>query len=411
MLVLYVVSYLDRINVSFAGLQMNNDLHFDDAVFGFGASIFFAGYSIFAVPSNLMVAKVGARRWIAAIMIIWGLITIAMTTVRTPNEFYALRLLLGVAEAGFFPGMIFYLTQWFPKKDQGTAVARFMTAIPVAGVVGALLAAKVLSMNVMGLPGWQLLFLVTGAPAVVLGGSVFFYLTDSPEKASWLRQDEREHLIVTLARERAESATAGKSSILDAFVHPGVWTLAVLYFTMNLGMYGFQLWLPQLIKSVGGESDSQTALLSVIPAIFQALGMVLIARSSDRSGERPWHLAAAAGLAAISLAAAGIVHNPWLSLIALSLAAFGLWGTVGPFWALKSEFLSPANAAAGIGLINSVGTTGGFAGPWMVGAVKTYTSNFSASLFAMAFVLLGGSVLAILIGMRLKAGKESSAKV
>jgi MFS family permease len=385
---------------------MNSDLHFDDNVFGFGSSIFFAGYSIFAIPSNLMVAKVGARRWIAAIMLVWGAITIAMITVKTPNEFYILRLLLGIAEAGFFPGMIFYLSQWFPKKDQGTAVARFMTAIPVAGVVGALLAARVLSMNVMGLPGWQLLFLVTGAPAVVLGAIVYFYLTDSPDKATWLKENERQELQSVLAEERAQMAAGHKGSVLDAFVHPGIWLLAVMYFTMNLGMYGFQLWLPQIIKSFGSNNDSQTALLSVLPAVCQALGMILIAGSSDRSQERTWHLAAAAAIAAFGLILAGVMHNPWLCLFALSLAAFGLWGTVGPFWALKSEFLSPASAACGIGLINSVGTTGGFAGPWMVGVVKTHTTNFSASLYAMAFVLGGGSLVALYIGRLLKSARS-----
>ena len=394
MLLLYIVSYLDRINVSFAGLQMNQELGFNESVFGFGAGIFFIGYFMFGIPSNLMVQKIGARRWISTIMVIWGIVSVGMAFVKTAMVFYIMRFILGVAEAGFFPGMILYLTYWFPQREHGLAVARFMTAIPIAGVLGGLISWKVLAMNgVLGLPGWKLLFLITGSPAIFLGIIVFYYLPDGPLTAAWLCPEERQILMAKLQEHKALDPHA--VSPTAAFRDSRVWLFALIYFSFTLGMYGFQLWLPQIIHGFGGLTDSATALLSAVPALFQALGMIIIAQNSDRTGERRWHVFGAATLASLGLVCSAYVHDPVLSLIALSVAAFGTWGMVGPFWALPTACLPAASSAAGIALINSVGNLGGFVGPSLVGLIKSHTSNFTYALLAMAFSLFLGAVLSV----------------
>lgn len=395
MFLLYIMSYLDRINVSFAGLQMNQELGFNEAVFGFGSGIFFLGYFLFGVPSNIMVAKVGASRWIAGIMVIWGTISMAMALVGDSISFYVLRFLLGVAEAGFFPGMILYLTYWFPKRERGSAVARFMTAIPVAGILGGIISSQLLAMHGLhGLSGWKWLFIITGAPSVVLGFVVAFYLTDRPEHAKWLNETEKATLTSALDEDRRGQPTTCDNT-QAVFTNKSVWIFALIYFCITSGMYGFQLWLPQIIHAFGGLTDSQTALLSAIPAIFQALGMVLVAWNSDRLLERRMHFAISAMLGAAGLAISATLNEPLLSLAALSLAAFGIWGTVGPFWSLPTAALSPAAAAAGIALINSVGNLGGFAGPFMVGIVKQTTHSFSCALCAMAASLGLAAILTI----------------
>ena len=418
LLLLYIVSFLDRINVSFAGLQMNQDLGFTDAVFGFGAGIFFLGYSVFGVPSNILIERFGARRIISTIMVIWGCITVCMCLVNSAMSFYVLRFLLGVAEAGFFPGMIYYLTLWFPKKEHGLAVARFMTAIPIAGVLGSLLASIVLGVHgFFGLAGWQLLFLASGLPAIILGIIVFFYLTDGPAQAKWLTDAERSVVIDLLAadsvKNQAAAATAAATTMATTEVKPGkfdsflqpvkspyVWFFALLYFTMTLGMYGFQLWLPQIIHGFGNLSNSQTALLAAIPAVLQAFGMNIVGRHSDKTGERRGHLAASALLAGVCLVVAGLSQNPYLGFTALSVTSFGIWGTVGPFWAMPTARLTRTEAAVGIGLINSVGNLGGFVGPYVVGLISTATkgqpNSFIYGLFAMALSLCMSAALAML---------------
>ena len=423
MLVLYIVSYLDRINVSFAGLQMNKDLGFTESIFGFGAGIFFVGYSLFGVPSNVLLEKFGARRLISTIMVIWGAITVCMCFVKNDMSFYVLRFFLGVAEAGFFPGMILYLTYWFPKKEHGQAVARFMSAIPLAGVLGGILASVVLNAHIFGLPGWQLLFIASGLPAILLGVSVLFFLTDSPLEATWLTEPERlrlaelvraeksseprqeqassteeDKLANILQAEKAPSDT-GSPKIFDTIKMPSLWFFASIYFTLTLGMYGFQLWLPQIIKAFGATSDSATALLTAIPALFQAIGMNLVGKHSDQTGERKLHLALSATTAAIALVLAGYFKNPYLSLAALSITAGGIWGTVGPFWAMPTSILTAKQKGVGIGLINSVGNLGGFVGPYLVGAIRSNVQDQSAGimygLFALALSLICGSALAL----------------
>ncbi len=396
MLLLYVAAYLDRINVSFAGLQMNRDLGFSDAVFGLGAGMFFVGYFLFGVPANLMIERLGARRCISVIMVVWGSISACMTTVTSPQTFYLLRFFLGVAEAGFFPGMVLYLTFWFPKREHGMAVARFMTAIPVAGVSGGILASRVLSINGYGgLAGWKWLFLSTGSLSILLGLAVLVYLTDNPGQAKWLTPEERECLAVAVSADRSKGSETG-SPKFNVLACPRVWLLAAVYFLLTLGMYGFQLWLPQIIKSFGQLDDSSTAMLSAIPAVFQAVGMLTVASLSDRKGERQWHVAVSAWLAACGLLATSMAPNPVVALISLSLTAFGLWGVVGPFWAIPTATLPSAAAAGGFALINSVGNLGGFVGPYLVGVIKDITHNFFASLAVLACSLVLSGVLVLL---------------
>lgn len=407
MLLLYVIAYLDRINISFAGLQMNKDLGFTPEIFGLGSGAFFIGYFLFGVPSNVMVAKLGARKWIAIIMVAWGLLSTAFVEVKNVETFYLLRFLIGVAEAGFFPGMILYLTYWFPRREHAQAVSRFMTAIPLAGILGGLVASQVLQMHgILGLPGWKWLFLITGLPAIIFGFVVFFCLSDGPADCKWLSADERNRLCAFIEDDRKGVAASAQSE--NVFGNPKVWTFAILYFLLTLGMYGFQLWLPQIIESFGKLTDSTAALLSAIPAVFQAAGMILVARNSDRTAERRLHVASCAWLAASSLVLCAFCKDPILSLICLCASAFGLWGVVGPFWALPTTYLGHNAKAAGIGLINSVGNLGGFAGPYLVGFIRQRNPDFMYSLFALAAPLV---VAGIIVSFLRTEMAESSDKV
>jgi len=390
--ILYIISYLDRINLSFAALQMNQDLKFSDQSFGFGAGIFFLGYCIFGIPSNFVIQKFGPRRWIGLIMVLWGLVTVLMCAVKEPIGFYIMRFILGAAEAGFFPGMLLYLTYWFPRAEYGTAVARFMTAIPAAGLLGSALAAHTLSMNgYLGIAGWKWLFIVTGAPAVILGVLVPLLIPDKPEQAKWLDKDEKASLMALLASE--QSSVHVPESKLAALKTLRVWQFALIYFSLTISMYGFQLWLPQIIKGFV-KNDVEVSLISAIPALFQALGMLLIARSSDKKNERRLHLVVACLLTFVSLTAAALLPVPWLKLVALCLAAAGIWGSVGPFWALTRNNLSISAQAGGIALINSVGNLGGFAGPYIIGLIKQISPDFNTSLLALALTSIIASVLA-----------------
>lgn len=390
MFLLYILSYLDRINVSFAGLEMNRDLGFNEEVFGFGAAIFFIGYFLFGVPSNLVLERLGAKRVVATIMVVWGAITVALGFVKDASSFFLLRFFLGAAEAGFFPGMILYLTYWFPQKERGVAVARFMSAIPTAGVLGGLISSQILLMTgYMGLAGWKWLFIITGLPSILMGLLSLLFLTDSPQKATWLSQDEKKWLHETLEKDKPEKSE--NVSLLAQLKEPAtmrvVALLSVIYFSLTLGMYGFQLWLPQILKGFGGLSDSTTALITAVPAIFQAIGMLVVAKSSDARGERRKHLAAAAFLASLGLVGTSFIGNPFLALITLSLTAFGIWGTVGPFWSMSTASLPPRVAAACIAFINSTGNLGGFVGPYLIGWIKKTTGHFEIGLYAMALSL------------------------
>jgi MFS transporter, ACS family, tartrate transporter len=394
--VLYLVAYLDRINVGFASLQMNRELGLSEAVFGMGAGLFFLGYSIFEVPSNLILARVGARLWIARIMISWGMAAMAMIAVRGAASFFALRFLLGLAEAGFFPGVILYLTFWFPAREQARAVALFMTATALAGVIAGPVSGALLELHgLLGLSGWQWLFILEGLPAVILGVLVLRFLPDGPNQAVWLEVDERIALCSRLERERGRSTQKRPRSLAAAISNSTVWILSSVYFAIVFGLYGVTFWLPQIIQTFGTRSDFEIGVLSAIPFFGAAVAMVLVGRASDLSGERRWHLALCAAVGAAGLLLAATTRAPVLSLGALSLAAVGIWGTFGPFWAMPPEFLSGTAAAGAIALINSIGNLGGFAGPYVVGLVKQTTHSFAGGMLLMAASLVAAGLLAL----------------
>jgi MFS transporter, ACS family, tartrate transporter len=394
--VLYIVAYVDRINVGFASLQMNHELGLSEAAFGFGAGVFFIGYFIFEIPSNLMLQRIGARIWISRIMLSWGLVAMAMMLARGTKSFYFLRFLLGVAEAGFFPGIIFYLTHWFPARERARAVSTFMTATQIAGVISGPLSGALLGMRgVWGLSGWQWLFLVEGLPAVILGFAVAMYLPDTPEEVNWLNPAERRSLAAALALDGESRRSWNNPTLGRALANSRVWLLALLYFTIVFGHYGIALWLPQIIKGLGGLSDLRVGLLSAIPFMTAAITMVIVARHSDFTGERRWHLALAAFVGGLALAFSAAAHNPLLALVTISIAAAGLSSTAGPFWTLPPAFLDGAGAAGGIAFINSTGNLAGFVGPSVVGLIKQLTNSFAGGLLAMGIVVLGAGFIAL----------------
>ena len=392
LLLLYFISWLDRANVSFAALQMNIDLGFSAAVYGFGAGIFFIGYALLEIPSNLLMIRVGPRLWIARIMVTWGLISASMMFVQGERSFYAMRFLLGVAEAGFLPGIIYYLSQWFPAPVRGRAVSLFMIAIPLSIVIGGPLSGLLLQMNgVLGLRGWQWMYLIEGLPAVVLGLVVLIYLTDSPAQARWLAAEEREWLSAHMEAEHASARDKHHINLRQALVHPTVWKLALILFACQTASYGLTLWIPQIVKSWSGLSDLRVGLISALPYVAAALGMVLIGISSDRRKERFLHIAIPCAIGAVGFVASAYLTSPAAGLIALTIAAVGDYSIRGPFWALPGRFLSGSAAATGIALINSMGALGGFVGPYLVGYLKSLTGSFESGLLCLALLLLLGA--------------------
>ena len=397
---LYIVAYLDRINVGFAALQMKEQLRFSDAVYGLGAGMFFAGYFFFQVPSNLVLQRVGARRWIALLMMVWGVISSSMVFVSGPRSFYGLRFLLGAAEAGFFPGVIFYLKNWFPAQARARTVARFMTAAPLSGVVGGPLSGALLGLHLKhGLAGWQWMFLLEGIPAVLLGGVAFVYLVDRPAAALWLPAEERDWLLDVLQRERAEDPP--QASAFAGLRSGRIWMLALVYFGLNTVSYGVSLWLPTLIRSLSGVSNLMIGVLSAVPYVAAAIVMVLVGLHSDRSGERRWHTAVPAFAGALALVGAAYSTSVGPSILAISVAVLGVFSMMGPFWSLPTTLLSGTAAAAGIAFINSIGNLGGFVGPYVIGLVRTSTGQFKGGLLLVSAALgVSGAVVLMVRGVR-----------
>jgi ACS family tartrate transporter-like MFS transporter len=395
--VLYVVSYLDRVNVGFAALQMNAALGLSDITYSLGAGIFFLSYTLLEIPSNVILARVGARLWIARIMITWGLVSAAMMFVRGAAGFYALRFLLGAAEAGFFPGIIFCLTRWFPSEDRARAIAGFMTAVVVAGIIGGPLSSLLLSLDgIANLAGWQWLFVLEGLPAIVLGAIVLGALPERPSDASWLTPAERHALMMRLDEDAAARSSAVRS-IGGAMTSGRVWLLAAVYFTIPVALYAMGFWLPQIIKSASGGSNAAVGLLSAVPYAVAAIGMVVVGRHSDRTGERRWHIAVAAMVGGVSFGASAFVHGTVPSLATLSLAMLGLASMLGPFWALTTSFLNGIGAAAGIALVNSIGNIGGFVGPNVIGYIRETTHSFAAGLVIVGVILACGGLLVLVL--------------
>jgi MFS transporter, ACS family, tartrate transporter len=394
--VLYIVAYLDRINVGFAALEMNRDLGLSDTVFGLGAGLFFVGYFLFEIPSNLILARVGARRWIARIMVSWGVMAIAMAFVRGAASFYAMRILLGVAEAGFFPGIILYLTYWFPPREQARAIATFMTATAIAGVIAGAVSGALLTMHgFAGLAGWQWLFIVEGAPAIVLGFVVARLLPNGIADARWLSEPEREALATRLAEERRRTQTSRGHQLGDALRSAKVWTLAAIYFTVVLSLYGLSFWLPSIVKQMGARSDLEVGFIAAIPFVLEAISMVQVSKSSDRLGERRLHVAASAFVGCAGFALAAAARQPTIVFAAICVAAAGVGGFFGPFWSIPAEHLSGVAAAGGIALINSVGNLGGFVGPYAVGFIRQHSAGFTGAFTLLAASLLVATCLAL----------------
>ena len=383
--VLYIFNFLDRTNVALASLQMNRDLSFSSTAFGLGAGIFFVGYALFEVPSNLLLVRVGARRWIARIMITWGLIAAAMMFVRTPFEFYGLRLLLGIAEAGFFPGIVYYLTQWFPAKRRARASSRFMIAIPLSGVLGGVLGGFLLGLDgKLGLAGWQWLFLLEGLPSALLGITVLWYLTDEPRDARWLNDRQRAWLIEQMRLDKATSSAAHEMPALRALAQPVIWLLALPYFLMLAAGYGYTFWSPIVIRDTLHTTDTQTAMLTALFAVCSMLTMLVVSASSDRTGERIYHAAIGGVLIAVGFTGAALLNQPILKILALALVLIGANTMLPPFWCLPSMILSGSAAAVGIALINALGNTGGFIGPYVIGFVKDRTGGTTGSFLILA---------------------------
>ena len=393
---LYFVAYLDRFNVGFAALQMNDALGFSGGVYGFGAGIFFIAYFLFEIPSNLVLSRVGARRWLACIAILWGVVSMGMMFISGPRSFYAMRFLLGAAEAGFFPGVIYYFTFWFPAHERARAVAQFSMASMAAGIVGGPLSGLLLSLRGRGgLDGWQWLFLVEGIPAVVLGLVALWYLTDRPEDAKWLSPDEKAWLIETLRRERVESPHPQASALRTGLLDPAVWRFAAaLFFIVTTG-YGFSFFLPQIVRRLSGESDLVVSLLTAIPFAAAAIAMVTVAARSDRAGERRRYVAGSASVAAAALFASTFAPSPALTLLALSIAAMGIYSYTPPFWSMPTAFLRGDAAAAGIAFINATGNLGGFLGPYLMGWFQDLSGDFLNGLrvMAMAAVVSAGLIV------------------
>ncbi len=393
LLLLYTVAFIDRVNIGFAALQMNDDLGLSARMYGFGAGIFFVGYALFEVPSNLILARVGARLWITRIMITWGVISVAMMWAHSPMAFYCLRFLLGVAEAGFFPGIIYFLCDWFPQQQRARAVSWFMVAIPLSVVIGGPLAGMLLGLDGrLGLAGWQWLFLVEGMPAVVLGIVVYFVLDDRPEDAAWLGAEEKAWLVREIRSEQALAQDRHRIGIGAALAHPVVWAIGLISLVLQSGSYGLSLWMPQILKGFGGLSNLEVGLLSAIPYAFAAAGMVLVGRRSDRTGERILHLAATLFVAVVGFAASAIVKSPLPALVMLTVAAIGDLGGRGPFWSLPSRFLAGPASAAGIALINTMGALGGLVGPMAIGLVKGATGGYTGGLLLLAGAMLAGGI-------------------
>jgi D-galactonate transporter len=397
--VCYVAAYLDRINIGFAQIQMRSDLGFSDAVYGLGAGIFFAGYFLFEVPSNLILERIGARKTLIRIMLLWGLTSAGMMFVKSPTAFYVMRFMLGVFEAGFFPGMIFYLTCWYPAARRGRVMALFLTAVAMAGVLGGPVSGWALNRldGVHGLQGWQWLFLVEGLPSCLLGIAAFFYLDDNPREARWLSDAEKAAVLHELDRERDASSLFERHGFGGALRSGRIYALALVWFTFICGVYAISFWLPALIRGAGVNDAYSIGMLSAIPYGVAALTMVLVSRHSDRTRERRWHTAGCALIGAAALSAiAGTGSDLWLALACINVATACIFTLQPLFWAIVTDFLAGTRAAAGtIAFINSLGLLGGFASPSMLGFVKTVTGSLNNGLFVVSALVVVGALITL----------------
>ena len=393
--VLYIIAFLDRVNVSYAALEMTADLGFSPEVFGFGAGIFFVGYFLLEIPGAILVERWSARKWIARILITWGIATIVIGFVNTARQFYAARFFLGMAEAGFFPGMIVYLTHWFRAEDRAKAVALFMSAIPVSNILGAPISGLILGINWLGVEGWRWIFILEGLPAVLFGFVTLYYLTDRPHQAAWLPDDEKAWIIGELEREKREKESRQHLSILQALRSKPVLLLALTYFLAVTGSYGIGIWFPTMLKQLSGMSNLKVSVTAAVPYVFMLLAMLFVGWSSDRRRERRWHTAIPMFIAGTMLGLSVVLRsNPLAAMIVLIIAMACMWTFAPTFWALPTSILSQAAAAASIGFINSIGNLGGFAGPYVLGFFEKRTGSTATGLSCIVVALiLGGCVV------------------
>jgi len=391
----YIVAYLDRVNVGFAKLQMASELHLSDTVFGLGSGIFFIGYFLFEIPSNLILHRIGARIWIARIMITWALLSAAMIFVSSPTSFYVTRFLLGAAEAGFFPGIVLYLTYWYPARQRAAVMALFMAAVPLSGVIGGPLSGAIMQTlpGTLGLAGWQWMFVGEAVPSLLVGVLMILFLQDRVAQARWLSESEKTWLAVRIAEE--EDAKP-QPQLRALFAQPRLWLMALIYFCLVMGLYGVGFWLPTLIKASGIKDTLEIGLLSAIPYIVATVVMIPVARSADRSGERRWHVAIPAFAGALGLVLSTIyASTPLPALAALTLATAGIITSLPLFWSLPTAVLGGVAAAAGIAFINSLGNLAGFVSPYLVGWLKDATQSTTGGMLALALSLLMGGLLTL----------------
>jgi ACS family tartrate transporter-like MFS transporter len=402
LMLLYFIAYLDRINIGFAALTMNEDLGLSSAVFGLGAGIFFLGYFFFEVPSNLILHRIGARIWIARIMLTWGLISGAMAFVQGPVSFYVLRFMLGAAEAGFFPGIILYLSYWFPTWHRASVTAMFMAAVPISTAIGSPISGALLTMDgLLGIQGWQWLFIIEAIPALILSVVVWKFLTDRPEQAEWLEKDEREWLSEEMNTERSqvgEKDLHGFGAVLHALKDLRVLALALIYFGTSAGLYTLGIWAPLIISDFG-TSPLTTGLLNAVPPIAAVIVMILWARHSDRTDERTWHVAIACAVAATGLLLAANSASIAAVIASLILVNTGVSAAKPPLWSMPTKFLTGAAAASGIAAINSIGNLGGFAGPFIIGFIRDRTGSFEGGLIAVAIALFFSAALVVILNI------------
>ncbi|MEO6393254.1 MAG: MFS transporter [Pyrinomonadaceae bacterium] len=398
--VLFIIAYIDRVNVGYTAVDLSKDLGFDPAVFGFGAGIFFIGYFLLEIPGSIIVEKWSARKWLARIIISWGLLATLMGFIQNSTHFYVARFLLGMAEAGFFPGVIVYLSHWFRNRDRAQVVALFMAAIPIANMIGSPLSGLILPVHWLGLPGWRWVFILEGIPAVIFGVITIFYLTDKPAEAKWLAEDERAWIVAELKRENEAKKQIRSFSIGEAMRNRNIILLALAYFCGVTAVYGFTFWLPTIVKGLSNYSSSTASYISALPFCVGLAAMLIVSWSSDRSGERRWHTTLSFTVVCVGFflsAGAYAQGNMFLAIAMFCLVGAGLYSALPPFWSLPAAFLTEAAAAACIGMINSVGNLGGFAGPYIVGYLVHRTGSFYAGIIYLSASALAAGLLVLAV--------------
>lgn len=398
-LLLYFVAYVDRANVSIAALHMNADLGFSNTVYGLGAGIFFIGYFLFELPSNLILERVGARRWMARIMVTWGLVTIAFVFVNSAAAFYILRFLLGVAEAGLYPGIVLYLTYWFPANGMGRALSWFQVAAPLSLAISSPILGTLLGLDgVAGLAGWRWLFLITGIPPLVLAVVTWRYLTDRPERASWLTEEEKNWLIDTIRREQHEMGQRRRHTLRGAITDGRIWLATAAFFAVLVSFGGVLYWMPQIIAALTGSTDTLVGLLTAVPYAAACIALILVGRHSDKTRERRWHAALCYFVGAVGFLLSLYIEQPVIALLGLILAISGIQAAIPGFFGLCTTFVTGTAAAGAFAVINSVGNLGGFVGPYLMGVLADLTGSQRAGLFVMALFLFAGAILIALAG-------------